>query len=157
MSRASREEVEILRAEMVRADAALFTGLGHYWTGMARIQRAELEDSESDGLKEAAVIIQQALEQIKIVREHEERILTVVQSIEYSAFFVRRHEVTSQYTETLFQGLEAMERDLADGYYPAEACNMLNRVLTRMTANFEQDARIEGVLNRFGFGSDSSS
>jgi len=137
---------------MVRADAALFTGLGHYWNGMARILRAELEDSESDGLKEAVVIIRQALEQIRIVREHEERILTTAQTIEYSAFFVRRHEVVSQYTQALFQGLEAMTQDLADGYYPAVACSMLNRVLTRLMANFEQDARIEGVLTRFEFG-----
>ncbi len=141
---------------MIRADAALFDGLGYYFTGMARILRAELEDSESDGLKEAAGIFQQALEQIKIVREHEERILSVAQPIEYSAYFVRRHEVASQNTEALSQGLEAMTRDLADGYYPAMACDMLNPVLTRMVTNFEQDARVEGVLGRLeAFGYDS--
>jgi hypothetical protein len=46
---------------MVNADAELFTGLGHYFAGMARILRAELEDSASDGLKEAADMFQQAL------------------------------------------------------------------------------------------------
>jgi hypothetical protein len=86
---------------MVNADAELFTGLGHYFAGMARILRAELEDSESDGLKEAADMFQQALEQIKVVREREGRILSVAQPIEYSAYFVRRHEVTSEYTEAL--------------------------------------------------------
>lgn len=140
---------------MVHADAALFIGLGHYWTGMARILRAELEDSEIDGFKEAADIIGQALEQVNIAREHEERILGVAQSVEYSAYFVRRHEVASYYTEALSQGLEEMTRDLADGYYPAAACGMLNRVLARVMANYEQDARIEGVLGRleaFGAG-----
>ena len=141
---------------MVNADAELFTGLGHYFAGMARILRAELEDSESDGLKEAADMFQQALEQIKVVREREGRILSVAQPIEHSAYFVRRHEVTSEYTEALSRGLEEMTRDLADGYYPAAACSMLNQVLTRMMANFDQDARIEGILNRFEqFGSDS--
>ena len=152
MARASREEVETLRAEMVRADVALFTGLGHYWTGMAQILSAELEDNESDGFKKAAVIVAEAVERIKIVRQHEERILAVAQPIEYSAFFVRQHEVASQFTEALLRGLEAMERDLADGFYPAAACDILNRVLTRMMANFEQDGRIEGVLTRFQFG-----
>ena len=141
---------------MVNADAELFTGLGHYFAGMARILSAELEDNESDGLAEAADMFQRALEQIKVVREREDRILSVAQSIEYSAFFVRRHEVASSYTVALAQGLEEMTKDLADGYYPAAACSMLNQVLTRMMANFDQDARIEGVLTRIEqFGSDS--
>ena len=101
-------------------------------------------------------MFQQALEQIKVVREREGRILSVAQPIEYSAYFVRRHEVTSEYTEALSRGLEEMTRDLADGYYPAAACSMLNQVLARMMANFDQDARIEGILKRFEqFGSDS--
>lgn len=137
-----------MRTEMVRADVALFTGLGHYWAGMAQILRAELTENESDGLKDAAGTFRRALEQIKSVREHEERILSVAEPIAYSAYFVRRHQVTSEHTETLLQGLEAMTWDLADGYYPAAACSTLNPVLTRMMANFEQDARIEGVLNR---------
>lgn len=133
---------------MVNADAELFAGLGQYFAGMARILRAGLEDNESDGLAEAAGMFQQALEQIKVVREREDRILSVAQPIEYSAFFVRRNEVASGYTEALAQGLEEMTRDLAEGYYPAEACSNLNQVLTRMMANFDQDARIEGVLTR---------
>jgi hypothetical protein len=142
---------------MASADAELFTGLGHYFAGMSQILRAELEDSESDGLEKATDIFRQALEQIKAVREREERILSIAQPIEYSAFFVRRHEVASGYTEALSQGLEEMTRDLADGYYPAAACSKLNQVLARMMANFDQDARIEGVLTRIEhFGSDSS-
>ena len=47
-------------------------------------------------------------------------------------------------------------RDLADGYSLIADISMLNQVLTRMMANFDQDARIEGILNRFEqFGSDS--
>lgn len=142
---------------MATADAELFTGLSHYFAGMARILRAELEDSESEELKEATDMFQQALEQIKAVREREERILSIAQPIEYSAFFVRRHEVASGYTEALSQGLEEMTQDLADGYYPAAACSILNQVLARMMANFDQDARIEGVLTRIErFGSDPS-
>lgn len=134
---------------MVGADAALFTGLGHYFAGIAEILRAELGESESAGLREAAIIFERALEQLQIVREHEDRILSVADGIEYSAYFVRRHQVASQNTEALRDGIEAMVRDLADGYYPAAACGKLNRVLSRMTASFEQDARIEGVLHRF--------
>ena len=142
---------------MVNADAELFTGLSHYFAGMARILRAELEDNESDGLEEAADMFQHALEQIKAVREREERILSVAQPIEFSAYFVRRNEVASEYTEGLSRGLEEMTRDLGDGFYPAAACSKLNQVLTRMMANFDQDARIEGILNRFEqFGSDST-
>jgi hypothetical protein len=141
---------------MVRADVALFTGLGHYWAGMARILSAELEDRESDGLAEAAASITRALEQMRIVREHEERIFAVAEPIEFSAYFVRRHEVISQDTMALVRGLEEMARDLADGYYPAAACVMLNDVLSRMMDHFKQDAQIEGVLNRFErFGSES--
>jgi hypothetical protein len=134
---------------MVRADVALFTGLSHYWAGMARILRAELDDRESDGLTDAAGAINQALEQLRLVREHEERIFTVAEPIEYSAYFVRRHEVISQDTTAFVQGLEEMARDLSDGYYPAEACGTLNEVLSRMMEHFKQDARIEGILHRF--------
>jgi len=134
---------------MVRADVALFTGLGYYWTGMARILSAELEDDESDGFAEAAASITQALEQLRTVRECEERIFVVAEPIEYSAYFVRGHEVIGQDTMALMQGLEEMARDLSDGYYPAAACGMLNDVLSRMMEHFKQDARIEGVLHRF--------
>lgn len=134
---------------MVSADAELFTALGHYFDGMSLILRAGLEDDEGNGLKEATGAFQRAVEQISSVREREKRILDVAQGIEYSAFFVRRHDVASGYTEALARGLEGMVRDLADGYYPAEACSTLNKVLTRMMANFDQDARIEGVLTRF--------
>jgi hypothetical protein len=133
---------------MVHADAALFTGLGHYWSGMAQIQRAELSKDEREGLKAAATEFRLALEQVGRAREHEERILALAEPIEYSAYFVRRHSVASQATANLYQGLEELTQDVSDGYYPARACFALNRVLARMMANFEQDARIEGVLNR---------
>ena len=152
LNHASLEQVKALRVELVGADVALFTALGHYWTGMARVQRAELEHRESDGLKEAAVIFRQALDEMKIVRFHEKSILTIAPQIQYSAFFVRRHEVISYQSETFTQGLEAMTRELSDGYYPAPACSKVNQVLTQMMAHFEHDALIEGVLTRFQFG-----
>lgn len=134
---------------MVAADAALFTGLGHYWAGMAQILHAELEANESEGLKRAVGMFHRALEQFSAVREREERILAGAQSIAYSAFFVRRHEVISQSTEALVRGLEALTQDLAEGYYPAAACSVLNPVMTRLMANIEHNARIEGVVSRF--------
>ena len=133
---------------MVQADASLFTALGHYFTGMAQIQRAELADDESQGLREAAAIFEQALTHVRTVREHEATILRVAQPINYSAYFVRRHETVSLSTVALLRGLEELTRDLADGYYPAAACSSLNRVLSRMMSSFDQDARIEGVLTR---------
>ena len=134
---------------MTHADVALFTGLGYFFTGMAQILRAEMQDNESDGFKEASAPVGQALQQVQTCRQHEERILEVAQSIDDSAYFVRRTEVISQSTQALSEGLAAMARDLAEGFYPAEACSMINPVLTRMVANFEQDAKIEGVLSRF--------
>jgi hypothetical protein len=133
---------------MVQADASLFAGLGHYWSGMARIQLAELEDREGDGLKEAAETFRLALEQVNMVREREARILAVAQPIKFSAFFVRRHDVISQSTELLRQALEDLVRDLSDGFYPAAACSTLNTLMSRMMASFEYDARVEGVLTR---------
>jgi hypothetical protein len=133
---------------MVHADAALFSGLGHYFEGMARILRAELDPSEADGLKEAAPNFQRALSAFESVRRHEDRIISVADPIEYSAYFVRRHEVASENTEALRSGVEAMVRDLAEGYYPAAACGQLNPVLSRMMASFEKDARVEGILHR---------
>src|ERR1044071_6079843 len=134
---------------MIRADVALFAALGHYWSGMSRILSAELEYNEGAGLKDAAGECQKAVEQIRIVRQYEERILKNAQTIEYSAYFVRRHEVLGHDTETLLHGLEELTRDLVDGYYPASACVVINGALTKMMAHFEQDARVEGVLHRF--------
>lgn len=142
---------------MIGADAALFTGLGHYWEGMAQILRAELSGNESSALKKAAPTFKRAVTELTTVRKHEERILAVAQNIEFSAYFVRRHEVASHYTQALLQGVDAIARDLADGYYPAAACVVVNRVLARLMANFEQEALIEGVLTRFEFGAGAAS
>jgi hypothetical protein len=125
---------------MVRADIALFNALGHYFTGIAEIHRAELADEESEGLKEAAGAFQRAVDELRTAREHEERILGQAQQIDYSAYFVRRHEVAATYTEALGRGLEEMARDLAEGFYPAAACTAVNPVVARLTANFDQDA-----------------
>lgn len=154
LNRATPEEAEMLRAELVQADVALFTALGHYWTAMGRIHQAELEEQESLGLKEAGVMLEAAIDQLKRVRRHEEKILEAAQPIEYSAYFVRRHEVLMYQTESLYQGIEAMGLELADGFYPAPACSQVNQVLTQMMAHFELDARIEGVIVRFEYGAE---
>jgi hypothetical protein len=59
--------------------------------------------------------------------------------------------VISGQTEALQGALEAMTRELTDGYYPAPACGKVNQILTQMMAHFDYDARIEGVLTRFQF------
>lgn len=151
LNRATPEQVTALRSEMTRADIALFSALGHYWTGIARIQQAEIEDDERSGLREAAEAFRQALKQIESVRTHEAAILSIAQPIAYSAFFVRRHEVISAQTESLQEGLTAMTCELAEGYYPAPASSKVNEILTRMMAHFDYDARIEGVLTRSQF------
>jgi len=133
---------------MVRADIALFTALGHYFTGIAQIHRAELAKNEGDGLKKASRAFGQAVKELGVAREREERILAAAQEIDYSAYFVRRHEVAATYTEALARGLEEIASDLAEGFYPAAACTAVNPIVARLTANFEQDAKIEGVLNR---------
>lgn len=133
---------------MVRADTSLFAGLGHYFAGMAQIQASELADDEPEALRQAAPTFERAVEEVRAVREREAKILDVAQSIEFSAYFVRRHEMVSLSTVALLQGLEQLTQDLADGYYPAEACTSLNRILSRMMSSFDQDARIEGVLTR---------
>ena len=135
-------------SEMIRADAALFTGLGHYFTGMAQIHLAAQADRESDGLRKVAQTFRLALEQLKLVKDCEKRILAIAQPIEYSAYFVRRHEVVSHGTEELRRGLELMVQDLSEGFYPASACSMLNPVLARLMASWDLNARVEGVVTR---------
>lgn len=154
LNRANPEQVKALRSEMTHADIALFSALGHYWTGVARIQQAEIEDNESSGLREAAEVFRQALKQIEAVRAHEASILSIAEPIPYSAFFVRRHEVISTQTEALQESLEAMTCELAEGFYPAPASTKVNEILTKMMAHFDYDARIEGVLTRAQFMSD---
>ena len=133
---------------MVRADISLFTALGHYFTGIAQIQKAELAKDEAEGLKKASRAFEKAVNELGDAREREERILAAAEQIDYSAYFVRRHEVAATYTEALARGLEEIAGDLAEGFYPAAACSAVNPIVARLTANFEQDAKIEGVLNR---------
>lgn len=133
---------------MVRADVELFAALGSYWAGMAQVLGAELSDDESDAFRQAAGPFQEALERLRTVKSHEERIFDVAQHIEYSAYFVRRHEVITQDTDALLLSLESMVQDLREGYYPAPACAESNAVLARMMGNFARDAHIEGVLAR---------
>jgi len=116
---------------------------------MAEVHRAGLEKSECEGLKRAAPMFQKAVEQLRAVRECEGRLLALAQNIENSAYYVRRHEVLSLDTDTLLKGMEALVQDVTDGFYPARACSMLNRGMTRLMANMELNARVEGVLSRY--------
>jgi len=133
---------------MVQADTSLFAGLGNYFAGMAQIQASELADDEPQALRDAAPTFQRAVEEVRAVREREAKILDIAQPIQFSAYFVRRHEIVSLSTVALLEALEQLTQDLTDGYYPAEACTSLNRILGRMMSSFDQDARIEGVLTR---------
>ncbi len=133
---------------MIAADSALFVALGHYFTGMAQIHRAALRKSESMGLKKAAPLFKKALKEVRSMRDCESRLLEIAQPIEDSAYYVRRHQVLSEDTTDFLNGLEAITTDLTEGFYPAAACTTLNTILTRLMANMESNARVEGVLSR---------
>jgi hypothetical protein len=133
---------------MIRADSALFNGLSYYFVGLAKVIEAEIMNKESDGLRKASQSFEKALAQINIARECEKNILKIAEPIEYNAYFIRRHQVASNDTEEFRRGLELMVKDLSEGFYPAEGCGFLNSVLSRMTANWDLNARVEGVLSR---------
>ncbi len=153
MSHASREEAQALKKELLGADIALFNGLGAYFAGVAQIQQAELDETVSDkseveGFKKAARTFKQALKQIRSVQEYEDRIAKLAEPIKYSAYFVRRHQVLSEDTTALRAGLEEMVEDLSEGFYPVNACSVLNPVVARIMANIQLNARVEGIVSR---------
>ncbi len=138
---------------MLGADIALFNGLGAYFAGVAQIQQAELEEtlsdkSETEGFRKASRTFKQALKQIRSVQVYEQRIAKLAEPIKYSAYFVRRHEVLSEDTEAFRVGLEEMVRDLSEGFYPVNACSLLNPVVARIMANIHLNARVEGIVSR---------
>ena len=115
---------------------------------MAQLHSAKQSNNESDGFRRTAPLFQQALEQLAIVNERETRLLRLAQPIEYSAYFVRCHEVARRGTEEFRRGLELMVKDLSDGYYPLEGFSILNPVLARLMAGWDLNARVEGVITR---------
>jgi hypothetical protein len=137
-----------LYAEMVQADVAMFTAVSHYFAGVAQIHLTKQSGNESDGFRRAAPAFKLALEQLAIVGESEKRMLKIAQPIEYSAYYVRRHQVASHGTEEFRRGLKLMVKDLSQGYYPVKAFSMLNPVLARLMANWDLNARVEGVVTR---------
>jgi hypothetical protein len=93
-------------------------------------------------------MFQRALEQLAIVKEHEKRMLEIARPIEYSAYYVRRHQVAGYGTSELRRGLELLVKDLAEGFYPAEGFSLLNPVMARLMAGWDLNARVEGVVTR---------
>jgi hypothetical protein len=148
LSRASREEADKLYAEMVDADVAMFSAVSHYFAGIAQIHSTKRSDDESEGFRNAAPVFQRALDQLVIVNECEERMLKIAQPIEYSAYYIRRHQVARRGTQDFRHGLELMVKDLSDGYYPLNAFSMLNPVLARLMAGWDLNARVEGLITR---------
>jgi hypothetical protein len=137
-----------LYAEMVEADVAMFTAVSHYFAGVAQIHLAKQSENESDGFRKAAPVFQRALEQLSIVNQREKRILEIARPIEYSAYYVRRHQVARHGTEEFRRGIDLLVKDLADGYYPAEAFTLLNPVMARLMSGWDLNARVEGVITR---------
>ncbi len=148
MSRASREEADKLYAEMIEADIAMFTAVSHYFAGVAQMHLAKQGGNESDGFHKAAPVFQLAVDELAKVQECEKRMLKIAQPIEYSAYYVRRHEVASHGTEEFRSGIKLMAKDLSEGFYPVRAFSVLNPVLARLMASWDLNARVEGVVTR---------
>lgn len=104
--------------------------------------------NESDGFRKVAPVFQLAVDQLTKVQECEKHMLKIAQPIEYSAYYVRRHEVASHGTEEFRRGLKLMVKDLSEGFYPANAFSVLNPVLARLMASWDLNARVEGVVTR---------
>ncbi len=126
----------------------MFTAVSHYFAGVAEIHSNKLSGDEIDGFGKAAPLFQRALEQLAKVNECEKRLLEIAQPIEYSAYYVRRHQVARHGTEEFRRGLELMVKDLSEGYYPLKAFTLLNPVLARLMAGWDLNARVEGVITR---------
>ena len=109
---------------------------------------AKQSGNESDGFRKAAPVFQLAVDQLTKVQECEKHMLKIAQPIEYSAYYVRRHEVASHGTEEFRSGLKLMVKDLSEGFYPVKAFSVLNPVLARLMASWDLNARVEGVITR---------
>jgi hypothetical protein len=133
---------------MVKADAAMFTAVSHYFAGVAQIHLTKQSKNESDEFRKAAPVFRLALEQLAIVNECEKSMLEIAQPIEYSAYYVRRHEVARHGTDQFRDGLKLMVQDLSEGFYPLKAFTVLNPLLARLMAGWDLNARVEGVITR---------
>src|SRR5947209_3128564 len=98
---------------MIRADAALFSGLGHYFQGLAALVAAQSVKDPASGYKQAAPHFKKALEQLEVARTAEKKILELAKPIKHSDFFVRRHEVASEDTVQLRAGTVEMAQELS--------------------------------------------
>lgn len=126
----------------------MFTAVSHYFAGVAQIHLTKQSNNESDGFRKAAPVFQSALDQLAIVNAHEKRMLEIAQPIEYSAYYVRRHQVARHGTEEFRRGIEMLVKDLSEGYYPLKGFSVLNPVLARLMAGWDLNARVEGVITR---------
>ena len=135
-------------AQMIQADVAMFTAVSQYFAGVALMHSAKQSGNESDAFRKAAPTFESALKQLDIVGAREKEMLKIAQPIEDSAYYVRRHQVASYGTEEFRRGLQLMVKDLSEGYYPVQAFSMLNPVLARLMANWDLNARVEGVVTR---------
>jgi len=133
---------------MVKADIAMFSAVSHYFAGVAQLHAAKQQGDESTEFRKAVGIFQLALHQLEIVDQCEKAMLAIAQPIEYSAYYVRRHEVARLGTEEFRSGLKLMVHDLSDGFYPAKGFRVLNPALARLMANWDLNARVEGVVTR---------
>ena len=133
---------------MIQADVAMFTAVSQYFAGVASMHTAKQSGNESDAFRKAAPTFERALKQLDIVKKHEKETLRIARPIEFSAYYVRRHQVASYGTEEFRRGLQLMVKDLSEGYYPVQAFSMLNPVLARLMANWDLNARVEGVVTR---------
>jgi hypothetical protein len=142
---------------MVQADVAMFTALSHYFAGIAQMQRVEVADDRSSAIRVAAGEFESTLEQLEKIGEHETQIRALADPIDFNAFFMRRHQVASLDTLELRDAVTELLVDTRDGFYPASGFGQLNRIIARIMANMEQNARIEGVISKFeNFQGDSS-
>jgi len=99
---------------MVEADIAMFTAVSHYFAGVAQMHLAKQHGNESDRFRKPASVFQLAVDQLAKVQECEKHMLKIAQPIEYSAYYVRRHEVASHGTKEFRSGLELMVKDLSE-------------------------------------------
>jgi hypothetical protein len=140
LSRASREEAEAVRIEMVRADVELSRAVSAYWSGMAALLEAGAADDESQALTHCVGPFEQVLDHLRTVREHEQRIVEITSEIDDSAYFTRRHEVISNETASFVDAVELLVGDVRDGLYPARGGEELNVVVERLMSSFARRA-----------------
>ncbi len=132
---------------MIRADVALFQALGHYYEGLATLVGSLAEKDEAGGYKKASTHFKQAVDRLTEARKAETR-LEELAARTRNELFIRWQRVLNEDTEQLRASMAKVTEELSQGHYPAAACLELNAVVTRITAGFERNAKIEGVPKR---------